>query len=232
MKRIFLAAALTAAMSTMALAADMPMKAAPTPAIAPAYDWTGFYLGIEGGGGRADTRHTNANNGATSGEARINGGLFGATYGYNFQSGSWLLGFEGDISWSGIKDHFTSSTPFCAPGLPCLTELRWLGTDRIRVGYVWDRLMLYGTAGVAYGSVAGTIEFPGFNKESTTRAAFVYGAGREMAFAQNWSAKIEYLRINDFGDDITYSGVERVSLKDVDIVRGGINYRFGGPLGR
>lgn len=224
MKRIFLAATLTAAMSATALAA--PYTAAS------AYNWTGFYLGLEGGGGWADTRHTNANNGATSGTSRIDGGLLGATYGYNFQAGSWLLGFEGDISWSGIKDHFASSGSFCPSFVPCLTELRWLGTDRIRAGYVWDRLMLYGTLGVAYGSVAGTIENAGFTKGSSTRAAFVFGGGLELAFAPNWSAKVEYLRINDFGDDITYGGVERVSLKNVDIVRVGINYRFDGPLGR
>jgi opacity protein-like surface antigen len=80
-------------------------------------------------------------------------------YGYNFQTGSWVLGIEGDFSWSGIKKNFDDSAPelfFCTiPDSPikCATDLRWLGTDRARLGYAWDRLLVYGTAGVAYGNV-------------------------------------------------------------------------------
>src|SRR5215831_13022834 len=77
------------------LAADLPAPMM-RPTAAP-YSWTGFYLGIEGGGGWAKTRHTNALNGINSGDASINGGLFGGTYGYNVQAGPWVLGIEGDF---------------------------------------------------------------------------------------------------------------------------------------
>src|SRR4249920_3823045 len=136
-----LAVVLITAISATALtrigsAADLPVKAQAKPLAPAPYSWTGFYLGIQGGGGWADTRHTNAMNGINSGDVRINGGLFGGTYGYNFQTGSWVLGIEGDFSWSGIKKQFDDSAPelfFCTiPDSPikCMTDLRWLGTDR------------------------------------------------------------------------------------------------------
>ena len=85
-----LAVALVTAISTAVLvqtglAADLPVKAPVMLPTAAPYSWTGFYLGIEGGGGWADTRHTNPLNGINSGDVSINGGLFGGTYGYNLQ---------------------------------------------------------------------------------------------------------------------------------------------------
>ena len=111
-----LAVALVTAISTavlvqIGLAADLPAKAPVMLPKAVPYSWTGFYLGIEGGGGWADTRHTNVMNGINSGDVRINGGLFGGTYGYNLQLGSWVFGIEGDFSWSGIKKNFDDSVP-------------------------------------------------------------------------------------------------------------------------
>jgi hypothetical protein len=93
---------------------------------------------------------TNTINGINSGTVGISGGLFGGTYGYNFQLGSWVLGFEGDFSWSGIRSKFfdNNGSDFCSPAveLECMTNLLWLGTDRGRLGYAWDRLLVYGTA--------------------------------------------------------------------------------------
>ena len=134
---------LTAAIFNSARAADMALKA-PPPAAA-AWSWTGLYLGLEGGGGWGSTSHTNATSAIGSGvNHNLDGGLFGATYGYNWQSGPLVLGFEGDISWSGIKDTFVSSTAnnFCITASPCYTALRWLGTDRGRIGFAWDRYLI------------------------------------------------------------------------------------------
>jgi outer membrane immunogenic protein len=220
-----------------ALATDMPNRPAPAykaPAPAPIYNWTGFYVGIEGGGGWADTRHTNATNGINSGTVGIDGDLFGGTYGYNWQSGPWVLGLEGDFSWSSIKKTFNDVAPgtFCTGPFQCVTDLRWLGTDRARIGYAWDRLLAYGTAGVAYGDVRGTVtNQAGITIGDNTRAGFVYGGGVEWAFAPAWSVKLEYLR-TDLGNKLTYNAVggglpEQVSLKNLDIVRAGLNYRFG-----
>jgi len=241
MKKFLLAGIAAAAFcAAPALAADMPVKA---PVAAPMFNWTGFYLGIEGGGGWADTRHTNANNGATSGTVGIDGGLFGGTYGYNWQAprSPWVFGLEGDFSWSGIKKTFNDTgTGFCTGAVTCVTDLRWLGTDRARLGYAWDRFLVYGTAGVAYGNVRGTIPNGNFTTGNNTRSGFVFGGGAEWAFAPNWSAKAEYLHIDSLGNKNTYGLIagapciqcEQVSLHNIDMVRVGLNYKFGDPWGK
>jgi len=122
---------------------------------------------------------------------------------------------------------------FCPFTIPCRTDLRWFGTDRARLGYAWDRLLFYGTAGIAYGQVRGTLLTPGFTVGQTTRTGFVYGGGIEFALASNWSAKAEYLH-TDFGDKPTYGTaaaplVESVSFKRFNIFRAGLNYRFDWP---
>ena len=240
MKRLLVAVIAAAAFcGAPAFAADMPVKAPPAAVVAAAYNWTGFYVGIVGGGGWGDTRHTNNVNGATSGTVRISGGMFGGTVGYNAQFGSWVLGLEGDFSWSGIKRSFNDTgSGFCAGIIQCETSLRWFGTGRARLGYAWNSFLVYGTAGVAYGNVRGFITNvtppPTFTAGDNTRAGFVYGGGVEWGFAPAWSVKAEYLR-TDFGDKATYgtleSGlIETVSLKKLNIVRFGLNYRFGGPV--
>src|SRR5271169_6111658 len=87
-----------------ALAADMPMKAAP----APIWNWTGFYVGVAGGYGSGETMHVNQVTSIGSGAARVNGAILGGTYGYNVQSGMWVYGLEGDFPWSDIKSTFFS----------------------------------------------------------------------------------------------------------------------------
>lgn len=208
-----------------------------TPALAASgslYNWTGFYLGIQGGGGWGDSNHINKTVNVPSPTFEIDGGLLGGTYGYNLQNGPWVFGFEGDISWSNIKKSYSDGS-FCLNAFPCVTELRWFGTDRVRVGYSWDRLLVYGTLGIAYGEVEGRFgNFPGANG-SNSRTSFVFGGGLEWAFAPNWSAKIEYLRLDDFGDKITYfysaaNSHDGVSVRNVDVVRVGLNYRFSAPV--
>ncbi len=237
MKRLLVAVIAAAAFcGATALAADMPTKAPIARAPASVFTWTGFYLGIAGGGGWGDTRHTNSFNGATSGTVDINGGLFGGTYGYNWQSGSWVFGLEGDISWSGIRATFNDTgTGFCAAPLACVTDLRWLGTGRARLGYAWGQSLVYGTGGVAYGNVRATVTNSACcNSETHTRVGYAVGGGFETAFSTNWSVKLEYLYVN-FGTKANYTAVgiiaENVFL-DSHIVRAGLNYRFnwGGPV--
>lgn len=236
MKKFLLAATAAVVLAAPAQAADLPMKAPPAAVVAAAYNWTGFYVGIVGGGGWGDTRHTNNINGANSGTHRISGGLFGGTVGYNAQFGSWVLGLEGDFSWSGIKRSFNDNngSTFCTGIVVCETSLRWFGTGRARLGYAWNSLLVYGTAGVAYGKVRGNLTNAGFTPGDNTRAGFIYGGGVEWAFAPAWSAKAEYLR-TDLGDKATYGTpafplIENVSLKKLNILRFGLNYRFGGPV--
>jgi outer membrane immunogenic protein len=219
------------AIAQPSLGADIPVKA---PVAVPAvHSWSGAYLGVVAGWGAADSIHTNVNNGLNSDISRIRGGLLGGTYGFNWQISSWVIGFEGDFSASRVKGQFVSrNNPFfCGVGFPCVTDLRWFGTNRARLGYAWDRLLFFGTAGIAYGKVRGTLLFPGFTTGETTRTGFVYGGGLEVALSQGWSVKAEYLH-TDLGDKLTYGNpvpVESVSFKRFNIVRGGLNYNFNWP---
>lgn len=230
MRRCLLSlAALVGLLGAPATAADFPVKAPIHPAAA---TWSGFYLGIQGGGGWGSTRHTNSLNGATSGTVDINGGLFGATYGYNWQSGSWVFGLEGDISWSGIRATFNDTgSGFCGPAPAiCLTDLRWFGTGRARLGYALGHHLVYATGGVAYGSVRATLlNAICCNSETHTRVGYAVGGGFETAFNTNWSVKLEYLYMN-FGTKANYTatiaGIAENVFLDSHVVRAGLNYRF------
>src|SRR5262249_53181454 len=102
-------------------AADLsvaPLYKAPPPTATPAYNWSGFYLGINGGGGwGGSTWDTNATHIGTS------GGLVGGTAGYNWQIGGAVVGLEGDIDWANLKG--TNTTTGCPAG--CTTSDTWLG---------------------------------------------------------------------------------------------------------
>lgn len=236
--------AIVALLMTPALAADMVVKAPPLPPAPPVYDWSGFYLGLQGGGGFGSTTHTNALfPAATSGaNNNLRGGLVGGTYGYRWQFGHVVTGLEGDFSWSGISDTFTSVNglpTFCPAGFPCFTSLQWLGTDRARLGYAQGRFLIYATGGLAYGNVNATILNAGiFNidRETHTRVGYTVGGGIEAMIDRNWSAKLEYLYV-DFGNSVGYTALppppplqpENVSLK-FNVIRLGVDYHFNGPV--
>lgn len=203
-----------------AQAADLPQpsyKAQPG-ILAPAYaNWTGFYVGINGGYGFGTSKWDSP---AISPSPK--GGLVGGTLGYNFQTGTWVWGVETDLDWSGMKGDAT------CPGGTCSTENNWLGTARGRLGYGgWGNWMPYLTAGAAYGDIkavnaAGT-------SASKTQIGWTAGLGLEYAFLGNWSAKIEYLYadLGKFDCGATCGGTtpDDVSFK-ANLVRVGVNYRF------
>jgi outer membrane immunogenic protein len=221
MKRVFLAGAVALAMTvTAANAADlgrrMPTKA---PAYEQAYNWTGFYAGINGGYGFGRSEW-NAATGSSSFDT--NGGLVGGTLGYNHQMGRLVLGVEGDIDASWMKGSTT--------GLPCTTtcdtENAWLGTARGRIGYAFDRVLPYATAGAAFGDIKATTA--GFGGARDTNVGWTAGAGVEVALGGRWSAKAEYLYA-DLGDINCPTGSCAASTNvdfTTNIVRGGINYHF------
>ncbi|HEY1544333.1 MAG TPA: outer membrane beta-barrel protein [Xanthobacteraceae bacterium] len=239
-----LAAALIA--SAPAFAADMPVKAAPmvgTPT------WTGTYIGINGGWGRGTTNHTDTF-GTSTNDFSQSGGLAGITYGGNWQSGRWVLGFESDLDWADIKGTLTTAGPplgLCsvAGGTTCFTNINTFSTERMRAGVDVDGWLLYATGGVAFARVdagqnpCGPIPANprlgvggGNSCNEKWRTGWVVGAGVEKMFAPHWSVKLEYLHF-DLGDDIQYlptslpigASAVRV-LERGDMVRLGINYQF------
>jgi outer membrane immunogenic protein len=209
MKRLFMTAMLSIAAAGTAFAADLPQPApvqAPVayiPTVAPVYNWGGIYVGINGGWGWGQNNwSTGTNAGAVfptplSWNTSDNGGVIGGTVGANYQTGEFVFGVEGDWDWSGINTG-TSST-ICNGTGACQTGNNWLATVRGRAGWAADRVLFYGTAGGAFASIQTT-----FNGVQNTRTqdGWTAGAGVEWAFADNWTARAEYLYV-DLGK---YSG--------------------------
>ena len=185
----------------------MPAKA---PAyVTPIYNWTGPYIGISGGYGWGNSDFSGG------GSVDPDGGLFGATIGYNWQLGMLVTGIEGDISWSGLSDSGT-----CTLG-PCRVENNWLGTVRGRLGYNAGRWMPYVTGGLAVGDIDARIT--GVGSSSSTEVGWTVGAGVEAAIAGPWTVKVEYLYV-DLGEGDSIGG-QRPDFT-TNIVRAGLNYRF------
>jgi len=205
-------ALLITASVTVAGAANMAVKA-PPPAPPPAVStWTGLYVGINGGGDWGHTSWTYANGAPAPHDA--SGGLFGGTIGYNWQvAPSWVVGVEGDWDWSRI----TGSTACPNNTFSCQSRIKGFSTARGRVGYTWDKWMLYATGGGAWGRVtiqtvdsAGPVACLNGATSATcgttsTRNGWTAGLGVEGFLWQNVSGKLEWLHYDlgtgNFGVD-------------------------------
>jgi outer membrane immunogenic protein len=211
MKRIALVAVLSA-MAIPALAADLPRRQGGQsfqPSTLPAFTWTGFYVGLNGGAGWGKfTRDARGIDGRT-------GFVGGATLGYNQQIGNFVAGLEGDYNYSGIEGR--------AFGL-VKGGLSSFGTVRGRLGFAFDRALVYGTGGYAFGF--GNVEVLGL-KDNRTHQGYVVGGGVEYAFTQNISAKAEYLYM-PLGKQNYFSafGAPIQAGLNTSVVRAGVNYRF------
>jgi outer membrane immunogenic protein len=225
MKRVFLSGVALAALVGSAAAADLPRRpvqaAAPVPYVAPVFNWTGFYAGINGGWGWG----TGSLSGPPpTGDMDGNGGEFGGQIGYNWQVNQFVFGVETDINWSGIE-----AERRCGGGgaIRCQVSNDWFGTARGRLGVAVDRWLPYITGGLAYGDVSASVT--GNRGASETQAGWVLGAGIEYAFAPPWTARLEYLHVDlgDFacGRRCGTAGPDNVSFRS-DIVRAGLNYKF------
>jgi outer membrane immunogenic protein len=186
------------ASGTCAFAADLPpapppqVPAAYVPVAPPVYNWAGIYIGINGGWGWGNGKWTaNTATGVFSANANDNGGFVGGTLGANFQTGQFVFGVEGDWDYSGINTGTTST--LCLVSGNCQTGNNWLSTVRGRAGWAADRALFYLTAGGAFANVQTAL-----NGVTTTRtkAGWTAGLGAEWAFANNWTAKVEYLYVN------------------------------------
>jgi outer membrane immunogenic protein len=223
------------------IAARGPYKAPPAVAPAPAFSWTGFYIGINGGYGGNELNYPfQAPVVGSSGEASLtsSGFLAGGQLGYNWQTGPWVFGVEADIQWSNIKGELdaVAGTPLGALSLSAGSELEWFGTARGRIGYAWDRLMVYATGGFAYGSVktdlnanGGTLGSFAFSTDNN-KTGWTAGAGFEYAVTPSVSLKTEYLYL-DLGEDTVFASAPFTMSENttVHLVRAGLNWRFTGP---
>ncbi len=236
MKRMLMAGAIALAAGSQALAADLPPPMAPPPRapaayipVAPAWSWTGFYIGVNGGYGFGNSTWNVP--GFSSGSYKVNGGMAGGTLGYNYQIGQLVLGIEGDYDWQNTRGSAPNCAIFGAPGTSCDTASNWIGTIRGRVGYAFDRIMIYGTAGGAVTDIKASAS--ALPWASNTEWGWTAGAGIEGAITDNLTAKVEYLYAG-FQKDTScplascgFAPSPSVSLNE-SMVRVGLNYKFGG----
>jgi outer membrane immunogenic protein len=215
-----------AAAAQSALAADVarrpPPREAPLYAPVRVYDWTGFYVGVNAGGGWGQSRYDFDGAGAGStGDFGTSGLLLGGTMGVNYQAGATVFGIEGDFDWSNIR-----GSTACAVGT-CQTRLGWLSTVRGRLGYAVDRFMPYVTGGAAFGDVRARV--PGVGSASDTRVGWTLGGGVEYALLNNWSVKAEYLYVDlgkfDCGGACGAAPPTNVDFR-AHVARIGLNYKF------
>jgi outer membrane immunogenic protein len=214
-----------------ALAADLPARTrtytkAPAYA-APIYNWTGFYIGGHIGGAFAGSN-------SLGDSSRFLGGVQG---GYDYQfAPNWVLGVEAQYSWMS-----SNNNGVLFPGGTLVTSNSdQLGSVTGRLGYTWGPALLYGKGGYAWKDGNSVNVSNGglpvaFTTDGSHRDGFTVGAGLEYMFAQNWSAKIEYMYYN-FGSTTFTSGPPAIVgtrfNSDEHTVKAGINYRFnwGGPV--
>jgi outer membrane immunogenic protein len=251
MKKFLLGAVSLFAMATTAIAADLParpMSRAPSPMIAAVYDWTGFYVGANGGYGSSRKCFDAA---GTVGVALLvpvrdncgnaTGALAGGQIGYNWQTGGWVFGVELQGDWADLKGSAPSLLPAFA-GTTARARIDGIGLFTGRVGYAWNSALLYVKGGGAvaadhYNTFVTATGAP-LSAGSETRWGAVAGAGIEFGFAPNWSVALEYDHMFMGTRNVTLvipagapaaNPVERIH-QDVDMGTVRINYRWGGPV--
>jgi len=189
--KIMLAASAMALVGVGAARAADVFEQPPMEAV-PYFTWTGGYAGLQGG-------YAWTNLGVDGGAFAIddlNGGLFGGYAGYNWQSGAWVFGAEGDFN--GLWNDQTFAGPF-----PSSVDIGtdWLASIRGRLGYAYDRALIFGTAGVGFTEATSDINFGGGAtlSGSDSFTGWTLGGGAEYAFTDNWIGRAEY-RYYDFGN--------------------------------
>jgi outer membrane immunogenic protein len=199
---------LSAAISAMlgigaASAADLAVKAMPYAAPAPAFSWTGCYIGGHAGAGVLFDQGFTPNPGQQAGDRHGVGGLAGGQIGCNYQTGMLVVGIEGEGFWSGMKitrDYFGNGTQ--ANTLVGSTQIRnkWDYDVAARVGVAFDHALVYGKAGWVFSgfdwnfaTTPASLFGPQFTDQgNATLDGLLIGVGLEYAFTNNWTAKFEY----------------------------------------
>ena len=217
MRKFLLVGASLVALSVPAAAADLAVKAPPI--AVPLFTWTGFYIGANAGvgGDRIDYPFTAL--GVAGGfDVTSFGGFAGGQIGYNYQfAGGWVLGVEADAQWSNIRSEVTANVAGGLAALNAGTEVQWFGTVRGRLGYGWDRVLLYATGGYAYGqedtflnvAPGGVLNF----SRGAELSGWTVGGGVEYAVTNNLSFKTEYLYFQfDRNNVFTAAGAPPPSL--------------------
>jgi outer membrane immunogenic protein len=233
------AAAIAVGAAAPALAADLPARGPATYTKAPAivqaaYDWSGFYVGINGGGATSNI-DWNADGFGDEGNHHATGGTVGGQFGYRWQMSSWVFGLEAQGNWADFKGNNVSLIPAFAPNVN-QTKIDAFGLFTGQIGYAWDRALFYVKGGAAvtdnryqiFASPTGGLT----NSVSESRWGAALGVGIEYAFAPGWSLGFEYDHLFMGNNDIVQGfGFANDHIKeDVDLFTARVNYKFGGPV--
>jgi outer membrane immunogenic protein len=211
------------------------------------YNWSGFYVGANGGyGWKNQCLDLTAINGAggvfAEGCRNIGGGVIGGQVGYRWQAGQLVFGLEGQGDWANISN----SRPSGNPGLAADTwksTLQGLGLFTAQFGYAVNEVLFYGKGGAAVGSqnlgLYDTATGTGIAYASRTRWGGVVGLGMEYGFAPNWSVGVEWdylFRVSDSAIWATpalapaITSVTTNMRTDINLITLRVNYKFGGPV--
>ena len=216
--------------STSAYAADAVIEEPPAPVAVyqevPIFSWTGGYIGLQGGGlwsnsdidGDIDVFRRDE---GVFGD-NFNGGLFGVYAGYNWQSGPWVFGAEGDFNGVWNDETFTVNTVRFGPR-DIEVGSDYLASLRGRVGYAFDRTLIFATGGVAFTQFSANFSDENFIDADQNLTGWTIGAGAEYAFTNNWIGRLEY-RYYDFSDD-TLEGFGDVGV-ETNTLTVGVSYKF------
>jgi outer membrane immunogenic protein len=227
MKKRAFGVAVAACLSVLsASAADLPSRKEPPPVYyppPPIFTWTGIYAGLNLGGGWLD-RYDYGHWLAPSSASNSGGVVGGAQIGYNYQfTPLFVAGLEADFQGSGVGGGGNQ-------GWGATRSVDWFGTVRGRAGVSMlnAQLLLYGTAGFAYGDLR--LNYGWLGSQARVGTGWTAGGGLEYAFLPNWSAKVEYLYTNIGANyDSIYVApfiVESQQRAHLNTVRAGVNYRF------
>src|SRR5262245_36557410 len=151
MRTLLIALLALAANTGASSAADLPVRLPPP--MQAVYTWTGFYLGVNAGGGWSNANSVFGTAGFpsfASVDNHLAGAIAGGQVGYNWQSGSWVIGVEADFQYSGMKGGISAPCPagLCAANFD--QKMPWFGTARGRLGYASAGWLIYATGGYAY----------------------------------------------------------------------------------
>jgi outer membrane immunogenic protein len=248
MKRILFTSVSLGVLGLMhsALAADLPVYTKAPAYAAPAYDWSGFYVGVFGGGGWGNHNVSNETGPATTfanytANYSSQGGMAGGEAGFNWQSGNYVLGIEADGFWSGINGGDAGAVNAGAFPIASVDQdnLRWGGTLRARGGIAVDRLLLFFTGGWAYGDLVHTNTDPALGADQFTvhGNGLTAGGGIAYAMTNNLIGKVEY-RYYNFNaysrpglPALTANGQLPYTVNSTySVVTVGLDYKFGGPV--
>lgn len=233
MKKLLLTTTALVVLASPALAADLaarPYTKAPPPVMAAIYDWSGFYIGVNGGGGW--THNTwDVVGGGREGSHDSSGGTIGGQVGYRWQMGQFVFGVEAQGNWA----DFSGDNQSALFGTRNRTKTDAFGLFTGQVGYAFNNVLVYAKGGVAITSNTYTITnaatgaFLGSN--DNTRWGGVVGAGLEYGFAPNWSLGVEYDHLFMDRQTVSFGALGSDSIKqDADLFTARLNYRFGGPV--